>query len=194
MEGSEPDRNDLTSVRRAVAHDRRRFWLIVIGATAAIMAVVAVAVWLGWFAPWMAGAVGATSGVIVALLNRQPSATTAPPTERRGATDDLSNVAFSTRAPGPAGWRRDHGVLVPGTRRLVIRGLKSTVTVVRPRARLADSKWLYWQMVEVTGRLEGGEPVTLYLVGAGAPRVKNPRLREESRRVAMRIADAINGL
>jgi len=191
------DKDDLDAVRRAVASDRRRFWLLVIGITAAVTAVVVVTAamgWLGGFSPWFSGGIAATFGVVVALLDRRPSRNAAPPPDRPDAADGLSNVAFSTRAPGPAGWKRDHGVLEAGRGSLTMRGLKNTITVRRPRARLADSKWLYWQMVEVSGTLEGGGPITLYLVGAGAPRVKNPRLREETHRLAMRFVALINGL
>lgn len=191
------DGDGLGSVRRAVANDRRRFWLLVIGLTSVVATVVVIAVALGWlgrFSPWFAGGIAATFGVVVALLDRRPSRVAAPPPARLDAADELSNVAFSTRAPGPAGWKRDHGVLEAGTGRFTIRGLENSITVLRPRARLADSKWLYWQMVEVTGTLEDGEPVTLYLVGAGAPRVKNPRLREEIQRRAVRFVGLINGL
>lgn len=176
----EDDRAELRRLRRS---DRRRFWVLVAGASLAVIGLVVVNGLFLRLSPGPFGGLVAIVGVGAASAfqgqrrrnTRQGEPTSKSQRDRAGIGGRrFPNFAFSQTLPTWHGWRRDVGDVVVDANGVMINGLKHRLQLGPPlNAKVYEGrKYIYWTMVEVTGVSGHGEQVVVYLVAEGAPRSK----------------------
>jgi hypothetical protein len=174
------DRAELRRLRRS---DRLRFWVLVAGASLAVMGLGVVNYLFLGLSPRIVGFLFAVVGVGAASAFQsqrrrntgQGRPTSKPQRDRAGnGGRRFPNFAFSQTLPTWHGWRRDVGDVVVDANGVMINGLKHRLQLGPPlNAKVYEGrKYIYWTMVEVTGISAHGGQVVVYLVAEGAPRSK----------------------